>query len=232
MTRDELIQAVAAKMDEITPSSAIDVTVDGADNNPLYELILNVIDDAALELYTIAPFWMVPYTTVSYTPSSLTSEIKTDTIFTGTEYERTILRIRLPAEFLRIAQITHTSFSRPITEVYPEQSAQAKRQHNRHLVGKTDRPVAVMSYGTWYNGNDKEIQCYSLPKGTQLVAGELLASYIKKPATMVTASSTPVAVPSSLLPALEWLVAAKAFSARGDVNHAAVCQQNAQNLLV
>ena len=60
------------------------------------------------------------------------------------------------------------------------------------------------------------------------------------PPTIVDAVSpaTPVTVEgalggsSVLIPALEWLIAARAFGARGDVNHANICQQNAQNLLV
>jgi hypothetical protein len=35
-----------------------------------------------------------------------------------------------------------------------------------------------------------------------------------------------------LVPALTWLIASLAFGARGDANHAAVCQQYANNLLV
>ena len=52
MTRDELILAVALRMDEITPDAGLSLSVDGTDNNPLYALILGLIDESVLEIYT------------------------------------------------------------------------------------------------------------------------------------------------------------------------------------
>ena len=64
----------------------------------------------------------------------------------------------------------------------------------------------------------------------------MTATYIPKPAVISDTASPAVtvedAVPEVLIPALEWLIAARTFGARGDANHAAICQQNAQNLLV
>lgn len=231
MTRDQLIVAVAARMDEITPSSSLSVTVDGADNNPLHALIMSVIDDGVLEIYSIAPYWRLPNTSVTYSASSANQPVKLDSVFTGTEQERKVLKIKLPADFLRMAVFTYPGFARPITILYQEDSPEAKRQHNRFLIAKTEKPVAVIGYGMWYDGPSKEISCYSLP-GSATLQADGRFSYIKMPETAITTSSTNVPVPSQLLPALEWTIAARVFGARGDVNHANICQQNAQNLLM
>jgi len=219
MTRAELIQGVALRMDEVTPSDAIaNLTVDGSDNNPLYELIDGLIDGGVLELFSTAPYWRLPIKTMSVTQSALSAKF-------GTRY---IIKATVPADFLRIAKIDCAEYQRPITELYPEMSDMGRRQHNRILFAKEARPVGVMSH----NASASEIQCYS----TAGAATSPSATYIATPAT-ITDSGTAVSVETvlggaTLVPALEWLVAARTFGARGDANHAAICQQNAQNLLV
>jgi hypothetical protein len=145
-----------------------------------------------------------------------------------------------------VAEINHTSFQRPITEVVPEAAELARRQHNPFLMAKEARPVGVMSHGIWTTtvGNDttseqcREIDCYSI--ASSATASGVEATYIAKPAVIddddehsgANAVSVESVVPAVLIPALEWLIAARTFGARGDANHAAICQQNAQNVLV
>lgn len=209
-------------MDEITPESGFVIPVDGADNNPLYELIDGLVDDAVLELFSVAPFWRLVQTPFD----------EEDEIAIGTVGDRKFLRLKVNDSFLRIAEINCSEFYRPITEVVPEQSDLGRRQHNRFLMAKEAKPVGVISHGVWDDEQCREIDCYSFADEPD----EVYASYIAKPASI---SSTPSdtdavedVVPHILIPALEWLNAARAFGARGDTNHAAVCQQNAQNLLV
>jgi len=185
-------------------------------------------------LYSIAPYWRL---------------FQTD--FTETAYEqlavndRYVLRIKVPDDFLRVAEIDCTGFQRPIVEVHLEQSDAGKRQHNRFLMGKEAKPVGVLSHGMWdvsASNEDpelvpcREIDCYSLADTTDVA---VTASYIPVPQKIYDDAVTPSSsiavedvVPSELIPALEWLIASRTFGARGDTNHAAICQQNAQNLLV
>ena len=229
MTRDQLIQAVALRMDEITPSGALSgITVDGSDNNPLCELIKGIIDDGVLELFTVAPFWRLPQSAVAYSSTAADNQI----IVEAGAYDRKIIRLKVPDDFLRVAEISCTDFQRPITEVVPEQSEPGKRQHNRFLMGKEARPVGVMSHGEWNGSLCREIDCYSLSStSTVTSASGVSASYIARPDSATASADTTVPVPDVLLPALEWLIAARAFGSRGDANHSAICQQNAQNLL-
>lgn len=230
MTRNELTAQVALRMDEVTPVEELQITVDGSDNNPLYTLIDGILDDCVLELFTIAPYWRLPYTPFSGTQLSK--------IFPERDDSRYMIRLRLEDNFLRLAYVSHALFQRPITEVYPEQSAEGKRQHNRYLMGREAKPVAVLSIGSWSADGEpprtvqrKEIDCYSLPSQED---GDVKAFYIAKPDAIEDNNQSAVenVVPETIIPALEWLIAARAFGARGDVNHSEICQQNAQNLLV
>lgn len=236
-------------MDEITPSSALSgITVDGSDNNPLYELIDGIIDDGVLELFSAAPFWRLrqtvfPCVDVQALPDTLGDYSSEGNGGAGIISARYIIRLKVPDDFLRVAEICCDNFLRPITEVFPEQSEQGRRQHNRHLMGKEARPVGVMSHGVWTTtvGQDttteqcREIDCYSLSSSVDPSA--VKATYIAKP-PVISDTDTVITVEdalggsSVLVPALEWLIAARAFGARGDANRAAICQQNAQNLLV
>lgn len=239
MTRAELIQQIALRMDEITPSSGLNVTVDGSDGNPLYSLIDGIIDDGVLELFTIAPYWRLRQAQFQYSATESVSEVSIVTL--GTLYgSRKIIRLWLNDDFLRVAEINCADFQRPITEVFPEQSEQGKRQHNRFLMGKEARPVGVMSHDKKSSTQYRVIDCYSLASTSTVTADSVLATYIPKPGTIYddtdgvppdNSVAVEDVVPPVLIPSLEWLVAARTFGARGDANHAAICQQNAQNLL-
>lgn len=233
-TRAQLIQRVALKMDEVSPDVTVEgLTVDASDGNPLYTLIDGLIDGGALELFSVAPYWRLKQTT--FADILLESVGTTRPMTKGSISARKMIRLKVPDDFLRVAEINHTSFQRPITEAVPEISELGKRQHNQFLMGKEARPVGVMSHGLWNDAQCREIDCYSVASSVSSTTG-VTATYIPKPAVISDTASPAVtvedAVPEVLIPALEWLIAARTFGARGDANHAAICQQNAQNLLV
>ena len=241
LSRNDLIKAVALRMDEITPDNPVIVSVDGSDNNPLYGLIDGLINDCTLELFSIAPYWRLPQTPFVYDDGDADkNEIALGGVFQDTAYERKIVRLKVNDKFLRVAEINSGYWARPITEVFPEQSPEGHRQHSPYLFGKNAKPVGIMSHGMWASegGVDvpcREIDCYSLDSEIDDVEGASLdASYIAAPEAIGSTGHTTVesVVPPVLIPALEWLIAARTFGARGDANHAAICQQNAQNLLV
>lgn len=235
MTRNELIQQVALRMDEVTPDITIaDLTVDGADGNPLYALIDGLVDAGALELFSVAPYWRLPQKSFpNITPKELPALYNS----------RKVIRLKVEDDFLRVAEIDCSHFQRPITEVVPEMSEAGKRQHNRFLMGKEAKPVGVMSHDLWPSGSGltpvmvqcREIDCYSIASTTTVnIQNDVRATYIAKPEMPTIDSQDDIedVVPVVLIDALEWLIAARTFGARGDANHAAICQQNAQNLLV
>ena len=248
MKRNELIRQVALRMDEVTPDSPdftiADIPVDGSDNNPLYALIDGLVDSGALELFSVAPYWRLPQK--EFDPDT---DIVIQSVGTPREYmdgssktigARKVIRLKVPDDFLRVAEIDCEEFQRPITEAVPEISEMGKRQHNPFLMGKEARPVGVISHGKWEVEQDefvqcREIDCYSLPSSSTLDETDMNATYIptpEMPAITDTTTDIETVVPPVLVDALEWIIAARTFGARGDANHAAICQQNAQNLLV
>lgn len=235
-TRAQLIQRVALKMDEVSPNVTVnDLTVDASDGNPLYTLIDGLIDGGALELFSVAPYWRLKQTEFQDILLEGVGSARIVNDGGTTIPARKVIRLKVPDDFLRVAEINHTSFQRPITEVVQEISELGKRQHNPFLMGKEARPVGVMSHGLWSSTQCREIDCYSVASSVNSTSG-VTATYIPKPATISDTASPAVtvedAIPEVLIPALEWLIAARTFGARGDADHAAICQQNAQNLLV
>ena len=234
-TRAQLIQRVALKMDEVSPNVTVDdLTVDASDGNPLYTLIDGLIDGGALELFSVAPYWRLKQTEFGDILLEGVGSARTINDGGTTIPARKVIRLKVPDDFLRVAEINHTSFQRPITEVVQEISELGKRQHNPFLMGKEARPVGVMSHGLWGSTQCREIDCYSVSSSVDSTSG-VTATYIPKPA--VISDTAPVvtvedAIPEVLIPALEWLIAARTFGARGDADHTAICQQNAQNVLV
>ena len=230
MKRNELIRQVALRMDEVTPDITIeDLTVDGADGNPLYALIDGLVDAGALELFSVAPYWRLPQQEFG----SANTIVESLPALFGS---RKIIRLKVEEDFLRVAEISCTGFQRPITEAVPEMSEAGKRQHNRFLMGKEAKPVGVISHGKWNGAQCREIDCYSLPSNSTVSPSSgIEATYIaapEMPAVTDTTTDIETVVPPVLVDALEWIVAARTFGARGDADHAAICQQNAQNLLV
>lgn len=233
-TRAQLIQQVALRMDEVSPEiEADDLVVDGSDGNPLYTLIDGLIEAGTLELFSVAPYWRLKQETFDNPQYEAVGSDREIDDGKGTVSARYMIRLKLPDDFLRVAEINCSEFQRPITEAVPEISEMGKRQHNPFLMGRGARPVGVLSHGVWSGSPCREIDCYSV--STNSVAN-LVATYIPRPAVISDDESDPVtvedAVPEVLIPALQWLIAARTFGARGDANHAAICQQNAQNLLV
>ena len=245
-------------MDEVSPDITIaNLSVDGSDNNPLYTLIDGLVDGGMLELFSVAQYWRLPQKAFTYSSTASANQIIVealpdalgDRVSPGngaaeTVTARKVIRLKVPDDFLRVAEINCTDFLRPITEVVTEISEAGKRQHNRALMGKEARPVGVMSHGIWNSAQAREIDCYSLSGGSSVTASgsDIVASYIAKPDAVfddtANAGANAVSVEtvlggsSVLIPALEWLIAARTFGARGDSDHAAICQQNAQNVLV
>ena len=210
MDRNTLIRAVALHMDEITPDETLTIQVDGGDNNPLYGLIDGLVDSCVLELFSVVPYWRLPQTAFS------SNDVKVENVG-----DRKVIRLKLGDTFLRVAEINCDKFQRPITEVVQEQSPEGKRQHNRFLMGREARPVGVLSHGVWTttvvnNGESetvsedcREIDCYSVSS----TPSEIVAFYIATPSGIPTTGDNAVegVVPPVLIPALEWLVAARTF---------------------
>lgn len=208
MTREELIKMVALKMDEISSSNDVIVQVLESDNNPLYTLIDSLLDESVNDMLMKAPL----YRLYNHTGTAASSRPTTvNSIKVGI--------IDVPTDFLRFASIEDKAFQRPIVTLAVEGDEVDKRQHNKHLVAKKAKPVAVI-------GNDatkgRIITCYSYgiadtPSPTML--------YIKRCDDVTTLDEYQTDI-------VTWACAGRVFSAQGDINKSKICDDNAVALMI
>lgn len=215
MTREELIKKVALKMDEISSSDDVIVPVNAGDNNPLYTQINNLLNESVNDALMKAPVYRIQNqigTVKNATSKSLFGDTRKAAVFA------------VPNDFIRLVQINDDLFQRPIIELAIEGDDVDKRQHNRHLVAKYARPVAVMGR----NGNGRTISCYSYGSGDTPNPSLL---YIKryeggKDATEETG------LDDYMIDLVSWVCAGRVFAAQGDINKGKICDENAAALMI
>lgn len=195
-------------MDEISSSNDVIVQVLESDNNPLYTLIDSLLDESVNDMLMKAPL----YRLYNHTGTAASSRPTTvNSIKVGI--------IDVPTDFLRFASIEDKAFQRPIVTLAVEGDEVDKRQHNKHLVAKKAKPVAVI-------GNDatkgRIITCYSYgiadtPSPTML--------YVKR-------YDGNAALDEYQTDIVTWVCAGRVFSAQGDINKSKICDENAAALMI
>lgn len=232
MTREELIKKVALKMDEISSSDDVIVPVNAGDNNPLYTQINNLLNESVNDALMKAPLYRIKsqVASLSTTPPSTTTDpslseelgnLVIDTVFGKT---RQIIHIVVPDDFIRLVSISDIAFQRPIVDFAMEGDETDKRQHNKFLVAKTARPVAVMGR----NNNGRIITCYSYdatvtPNPTML--------YIKRYDNDKDTTEDTY-LDEYMTDIVSWVCAGKVFAAQGDINKGKICDDNAAALMI
>ena len=214
MTREELIKRIALKMDEISSSDEVIVPVDTGDNNPLYTQINNLLNESVNDVLMKAPIYRL-HDHVDTVSTSISGE-------TFDKSRRTAI-ITVPDDFVRLVSISDESLQRPIIELAIEGDDIDMRQHNKHLVAKNAKPVAVIS-----NGAKRKITCYSYANN-QTPNPSLL--YIKRyDNDRDTYSET--GLDGYMTDLVSWVCAGKVFAAQGDINKMKICDDNASSLMI
>lgn len=207
MDRQELIRKVALKMDEISSSDDVIVSVGIDDNNPLYTQIDSLLNESVNDMLMKAPIYRL-YNHINTVASSRPTTV--NSIKVGI--------IEVPVDFLRFASIEDKAFKRPIVTLAVEGDDVDKRQHNKHLVAKKTKPVAVIS-----NDATKKriITCYSygladMPSPTM--------QYIKRYDGNTTLDDYQIDIAT-------WICAGKVFAVQGDTVKEKTCDENAVALM-
>jgi hypothetical protein len=225
MTREELVAKVALKMDEISSSNDVIVTVVESDNNPLYTQINELLNESINEVLTKAPIYRIK-NQIAIMPMVLKvnggeGTYTTDVICDGT---RKSIVIDVPDDFIRIVSITDEKFQRPIVDLAIEGDRIDVMQHNKFLVAGTAKPVAVIGRDIY---GKRTITCYSYAAGDEVSPNVL---YIKRYNEEDLYKET--GLDEYMTEAVSWVCAGKVFSTRGDVNHSKICDENAMALMV
>lgn len=218
MTREELIKRVALKMDEISSSDDVIVPVGTGDNNPLYTQINNLLNESVNDVLMKAPIYRLSGHIAEQNMVSIYF------IFDGTPNKRKVAEMLVPADFVRLALITDKAFQRPIVDLAQAGDDVDKMQHNRHLVAKSAKPVAVL--GSSKLG--RTITCYSYADD---VTPEPRLLYVKRYDNDKDTTAE-AGLDDYMIDLVSWVCAGRVFAAHGDVNKGKICDENAASLMI
>jgi hypothetical protein len=213
MTREELIKKVALKMDEISSSDDVIVSVNAGDNNPLYTQINSLLNESVNDVLMKAPIFRL-HGHVETLSTSDTTEIFNS---------RKAAIISVPDDFLRLVSISDKAFQRPITVLAIEGDDIDKKQHNKHLVAKAAKPVAVIGN----SASGRTIVCYSYGSDDNVSPSML---YIKRYDS--ESMSDDANLDEYMVDVVSWVCAGKVFAAQGDIAKGKTCDENALALMV
>lgn len=217
MTREELIKKIALKMDEISSSDDVIVPVGTGDNNPLYTQINNLINESVNDVLMKAPVYRLGKHTKN-TNGSLSAEK-----ISGTD--RKVATITVPDSFIRIVQINASKFQRPIIDLAIAGDDVAKKQHNRHVMAKYARPVAVLER----TDSGMVITCYSFDEND---TGAPTMYYIERYDNEMGDPSAETGLDDYLTDIVSWVCAGKVFAAQGNADKGQICDNNAVSLMI
>lgn len=210
MNRQELIRKVALKMDEISSSDDVIVSVGIDDNNPLYTQIDSLLNESVNDVLLKAPIYRLSdFIKEDIDSNPIVSEIR------GTSRETATITV--PSDFLRFVSIQDTGLFRPITELAIQGDDTDKRQHNIHLMAKSAKPVAVISAGL----DNMIITIYSFEKSSNYT---ITLTYIPRYSGDDISNEF-------IIDVVSWLCAGKVFAAQGDTVKEKICDENAVALL-
>lgn len=215
MTREELIKKVALKMDEISSSDDVIVPVGAGDNNPLYTQINNLLNESVNDALMKAPIYRIQSqvtSLTSFTPNNILGNTRKSVTFV------------VPDDFIRLVSITDEAFQRPIVDLAVEGDDIDKRQHNKFLVAKSAKPVAVIGRNAT---GGRAITCYSYGDATP----DPTMLYVKRyDNDKDTTEETDL--DEYMTDLVSWVCAGKVFAAQGDLNKGKICDENAAALMV
>lgn len=222
MTRSELALKVAMKMDELSSSDEMVLSVGVEDNNPLALLIDGLLDEAVNATLAAVPQHCLTYVKEL---DSVTSPSSFSLLSVG---ERSKLTVTLPSDFLRLVAITSKNgFGRDITQLYLPADPIARRQDNAALRGGSAKPVAVLR-GT---SSGQTVDIYSLPSGTTLAEDSTEIQLIYVPRVAKGDTDYVPSLDDCLTDIAAWWCASLVFSAQGDANRSATSMTNAKLFL-
>lgn len=217
MTREELIKKVALKMDEISSSGGVIVSVGIDDNNPLYTQINGLLNESINEVLTKAPVYRIE----NFVTSKQIGNKEYSQISIGDRYAYVF---SVPNDFIRLVSIQDsTNFKRPIVDLSIEGDDISKRQRNNFLVAKSEKPVAVIGR----HDGVRSITCYSYAKNAM---PNIHFYYIARFDGDLTIENE-IKIDEYLSDVATWVCAGKVFSAQGDVNRGKICDDTAISLM-
>jgi hypothetical protein len=149
MNRNEIINRVKAKIDELTPINGLTVVLSGFDDKPIDMFIDYVLDECADDIQRACPLWML---------RAHVSNAQTHALNEYSGY------VYLPDDFLRLVSFKLKLWERSVTVPVLSGTVAAERQKTV-LRGGTAKPVCVIGQGSDSNNQTKETLEYYSTRG-------------------------------------------------------------------
>lgn len=206
MEREQLINKIKTRIDEVSASGDAIVDVGVENTKPYDSIISELLDESAMEILLKAPFYRLNVTTGSVQAIKDSNDEKIGTI-------------TLPDDFVRLVSFKMASWLQPVTAFAFPGDAVATKQSNKYIRGGVAKPVAVL----YRTDAGYMAHYYSVPSASDHIVDEFL--YIKK------ADATEIA-DSQMVDAMCWVCAGKTLGVLGQTTIANQCYENAKGLMV
>lgn len=143
MTRDEIINSVKLRIDELTPIDGLVVDVGLEEDKPIDAFISGLLDECAIDVLMHVDISRIDV-----------KSLNADSI----GHDDGSGHVALPDDFIRLAKFKMTEWQRPVYEFAT--GALAHRQHNIYTRGGISKPVCVMGH----RGGKRVLEYYSVKK--------------------------------------------------------------------
>lgn len=209
MEREQLINKVKTRIDEVSASGDVIVDVGVENTKPFDSIIDELLDESVTEVLLKAPFYRLE-----------TIEEK-GLVGTPVANDENIGTVELPDDCLRLVSFKMRDWLCPVTSFAVPGDAVATRQSNKYIRGGVAKPVAVLrKLGTLFN-----ISYYSVKESHEVE--ELI--YVAKH----TEGASRIEIEDQqMIDALCWICAGKTLGVLGEKGLAEMCYENAKGLLI
>lgn len=167
MTREELVQKVKVKLEELSPFDydktnmialqALRPNDKQLEINPIYSYIEASLDDSCNEVLKTIPLHMI--TPREHTIAPAAQQIR------WSPYYKMVYS--LPNNYLRLYAIQLTDWVRPVMEVSSYEREDGVFSGNIYTMGKPTRPIVIEDYGLIGSTMVKQLHCYSTKQPDQ-----------------------------------------------------------------
>ena len=208
MGKEQLINKVKTRIDEVSASGDAIVDVGVENTKPYDSIIEELLDESAMEVLLKAPFYRLPV-----------ADGKSAANATKDSSDNKIGKLNLPEKFVRLVSLKMQSWLQPVTAFALPGDAVATKQSNKYIRGGVAKPVAVLYKG----GTQPYAHYYSVATENDHKVEELL--YIEKKTALEMEGT-------EMENAMCWICAGKTLGVLGEKGLADLCYENAKGLMV
>ena len=176
MTREELVQKVKVKLEELSPfdyDKTDMIALEGIvpndkqlEINPIYSYIDASLNDSCNEVLNSIPLNLITPREYNGVPDIIAIK--------RTSYYKAVFN--LPKDYLRLYSVCLHDWCRQVMKVASYEMEQGVFSGNIYTMGKPSRPMAIEDYGMIDGNQIKQLHCYS----TKRISNESQLRYVPR----------------------------------------------------